>query len=106
MKNLLAIIFIFFSVNCAFASEDVVILTPAKVYSLNTPQPINEVLNSINKNNEIAGSEIFETFEAEEDVSTNKLEQKFYNFVNNKVVNNKFSIYSTTLEKEISNKVP
>lgn len=105
MKKIYLIAFIILSINFSFAAEEMVILEPTQVYSLNTPQPINEVLSSINKNeeNEQGFSDLYET---EDDVTTNKFEKKFYNFVNDKVVNNRFSLFSTSLGREISDTLP
>jgi len=98
MKKIYLIAFIILSINFSFAAEEMVILEPSQIYSLNTPQPLNEVLSSINKIEE--KDVCADLYEIEDDVATNKLEQKFYNFVNNKVVNNKLSIFSTPLGKE------
>lgn len=99
MKKIILFAFIFFNIGYSYATEGTVVLNLTEVHTLNTPQPINEVLDSINQNEGI--NENHSIFELEEDIATTKFEKNLYKFVNHQVINSKLNTYSSSLAKPV-----
>lgn len=99
MKKMLLLLVIVLNLKASYAIEEAVVLSPTEVYAIQSPQPISEVLDSINENCNISENNDF--LDLDEDIATNKIEKGFYNFVNNRMVNNKFNVFSTALGKDL-----
>ena len=86
------------SFNFSYANEEVVILKPSQVHKLDTPQTIDEILDSVNLIEEVS---VNSDFELEDDIASNKIEKSFYKFVNDRVVNKQMNLFSSAIGRAI-----
>ena len=109
MKNIVKIFLIAsffiasFCVSFANNSEEVIFLDTTEVSSLKIPiSPAMEYVTS-NQNYEMKSQRELEDFSqisSEEDLTNNKVLKSFYNFVDDRLINNKINDYSSSLIDE------
>lgn len=115
MKNIvkifLTVLFFIISLGVSFADQcsEELSLGLDEVVTLKTPETKAEILAVANQNCELTSqreSEDSGYFHPEEDLGTSKAEKAFYNFVNNKIINNKLNIYSMYFGEEHKARAP
>lgn len=115
MKNIVKIFLIalFFvtSLCVSFAenSEEVIFLNTTEVSSIKVPaSPVMEYVTS-NQNHEMRAqreSEESQSFSSEEGLTDSKILKSFYNFVDDKLINNKINNYSSSVIDEFDARAP
>ena len=102
MKNLTIVFFIsIFLFSSAYASNDVVFLDRSEINQLKVPDsPILNYINSNENQKSYLNEDDDISFSKEEDID-NKLIKSFYNFVDERAINNKVNKFTSSMIENI-----
>jgi len=83
-----------------YAYDDVITLQNYSIETLEVPQTLEETLERANDRENFVDEKEYELVDSDEDVFENKAGRTLTKFINNRVVNNKLNLFTTSISED------
>ena len=83
-----------------YAYDDVITLQNYSIETLEVPQTLEETLERANDRENFVDEKEYELVDSDEDVFENKAGRTLTKFINNRVVNNKLNLFTTSIGED------
>jgi len=83
-----------------YAYDDVITLQNYSIETLEVPQTLEETLERANDRENFVDEKEYELVDSDEDVFENKTGRTLTKFINNRVVNNKINLFTTSISED------
>ena len=83
-----------------YAYDDVITLQNYSIETLEIPQTLEETLERTNDRENFVDEKEYELVDSDEDVFENKAGRTLTKFINNRVINNKLNLFTTSIGED------